>query len=169
MSDLPWTQTEKDNALAKCRLGLRVWRSKKRMLCLHSVTSEDGHPLENEDESGRRLCECWGTIFQARVEGERHRLHETILRYVQKTLDDTRWEIDRDEFDELMATKKKESAPGPDGIPNSLYRCAGGLGSQFLCKAWKHVIEGGPLPAQLAASRTVFIPNPPTSTTVAVL
>ena len=36
---------------------------------------------------------------------------------------------------------KKESAPGPDGIPDSLCRCAGGLGSQFLYKAYKHVIE----------------------------
>ena len=44
--DLPWTQTEKDNALAKCRLELRAWRSKKPMLCLHAVTDEDGQPLE---------------------------------------------------------------------------------------------------------------------------
>ena len=38
-----WTQTEKDDALAKCRLGLRAWRAKKPMLCLHAVTNEDGH------------------------------------------------------------------------------------------------------------------------------
>ena len=57
-----------------------------------------------------------------------------------------------------MATTK-ESAPGPDGIPKSLYRCAGGLGSQFLFNAYKYVLEGGSVPAQLAASRTVFIPK----------
>ena len=50
--NFPWTQTEKDDALGKCRLGLRAWRSKKSMLCLHAVTHEDGHPLENEHESG---------------------------------------------------------------------------------------------------------------------
>ena len=55
--NLLWTQTEKDNALAKCRLGLRGWRAKKPTLRLDAVTDEDGHPLENEDESGRRLCE----------------------------------------------------------------------------------------------------------------
>ena len=43
-----WTHTEKDNALAKCSLGLRAWRAKKPMLCLHAVTDEDDHP------SGRR-------------------------------------------------------------------------------------------------------------------
>ena len=90
---LPPLDTDgKYNALAKCRLGLRAWRAKKPMLCFHAVTDENGHPLENEDESGRRLCEYWGTIFRARVEGERHRHNENILRYVQR-------------------------APGPDGIP----------------------------------------------------
>ena len=110
IDNFSWTQTEKDNALAKCRLGLRAWCSKKPMLCFHAVTDEDGHPLENEDESGRRLCEYWCEIFQAHIEG------------VQKAPDDIRWEIDRNEFDELMAAKI-ESAPGPDGIPYSLYRC----------------------------------------------
>ena len=127
--DLPWTQTEKDNALAKCRLSLRAWRTKKPMLCLHAVT--DCHPLEDEDESGLRLRTCWGKIFEARAEGERHHCHETILQYVQKAPDDTQRETD-----EMMATKK-ESAPGPDGIPYSIYRCAGGLGSQFLFNAYK--------------------------------
>ena len=128
--DLPWTQTEKGNALAKCRFGLRAWRTKKLMLCLHAVTDE-----ENEDESGRRLREHWRTVFEARV---------------QKGPDDV------GEFDELLATKK-QSAPGPDGIPYSFCGCAGGLGSQFLYSAHKHVIEGGPVPALFAASRTVII------------
>ena len=76
------------------------------MLCLHAVTDEDGHPLENEDESGRRLCEYWGAIFQAPVEGQRHHQYENVMRYVQKAPDDIRWVIDKNEFDELMATKE---------------------------------------------------------------
>ena len=76
------------------------------------------------------------TIFQARNEGERDHLYETILSYVQKVPDDIRGDIDRNES-ELMASKK-ESALGPDGIPGSFYRCAGGLGSQFLFNAYKH-------------------------------
>ena len=156
--NLSLTQTEKDSALAKSTLGLRAWRAKKPMLCLHTVTDKDGHPLENEDESGSRSCEYWRTIFQARVEGQRHHHYENILRYVQKAPDDIRWEIDRNEFDELMATKK-ESAPGLEGISYSQYRCAGGLGSQFLFKAYTHVLEGGTIPALFAESRTAFIPK----------
>ena len=128
------------------------------MLCLHAVTDEDGHPMENEDESGMRLCAYWCKIFEARAEGERHHCHETILRYVHKAPDDIQWKIDRHEFDEMMVTKW-ESAPGPDGIPYSIYRCAAGLSSQFLFNVYKRVLEGGVVPAHIAASRTVFIPK----------
>ena len=82
-------------------------------------------PLENEDESSRRLCEYWRSIFQARVEGPRHHKYDDILRYVQKAPDDIRWIIDRTEFDELIAMKK-DSALDPDGIPYGAYRCAEG-------------------------------------------
>ena len=43
--------------------------NKKPVLTLSAVTDEEGYPLENEDESGRRLCEYWGNIFQAREKG----------------------------------------------------------------------------------------------------
>ena len=82
--NLPWTQTEKDNALAECRLSLRAWVSKKPMLCLHAVTDEEGHPLEDEVESGRRLSTFWNRVFESRTEDERHHAHETILEYVRK-------------------------------------------------------------------------------------
>ena len=95
ITNLPWTQTEKDTALARCRGGQSAWRYKKPVLSLSAVTAEEGHPLENDDESGRRLCEYWGTIFRARVEGPRHHQHKDILRYVQEALDDIRWTVDQ--------------------------------------------------------------------------
>ena len=44
---LPWTQTEKDNALTKCKLSLRAWVSTKPMRCLYAVTDEEGCPLDD--------------------------------------------------------------------------------------------------------------------------
>ena len=93
-------------------------------------------PWKTKMNHGRRLCEYWGTIFQARVEGPRHHQYEDILRYVQKAPDDIRWTSHRTEFDELIVMKK-DSAPGPDGIPRGAYRCARGLGSQFLFNAFR--------------------------------
>ena len=158
VSTLLWTQTEKDIALARCRSGQRAWRNKKPVLSLSAVPDEEGHTLETEDESGRRLCEYWGTIFQAREEGPRHHQHEDILRYAQHAPDDISWTNDQAAFDELLAVKK-DSAPGPDGIPCGVYRCAGGLGSKFLLHAYKAVLEGSVTPDCFAESRTVLIPK----------
>ena len=55
------------------------------------------------------------------------------------------------EFDELIATKK-DSAPGPDGIPYGAYKCAGGLGSQFLFNAYWFLLEGGTVPERFVES-----------------
>ena len=151
ISNLPWTQTEKDNALARCRSGQRAWRHKKPVLSLSAVTDEEGLPLENDDESGRRLCEYWGTIFQARVEGPRQHQHEDILRFVQQAPDDICWTFHKAEFDELLALKK-DLAPGTDGIPFVAYRCAGNLGSQFLLNAYRALVEGGAVPDHYAES-----------------
>ena len=146
---MPWLDAEVDNVPGVTR---------NLCLSLSAVTDEEGHPLDNEDESGRRLCENWRTIFQARVEGPRHHQFEDILRFVQKAPDDIRWTIDKTEFDELIAMKK-DSAPGPDGIPYGAYRCAGGPGSQFLFNAYRSLLEGGTVPEHFAESRTVFIPK----------
>ena len=89
------------------------------MLCLLAVTDEDSNTLEDEDESGMKHCTYWGKVFESRTE-------------VQKAPDDIQWEIDKREFDEMMATKQ-ESGPGPDRIRYNFYRHAGGwLGFQFL-------------------------------------
>ena len=101
------------------------------MLSLSAVTGEEDHPLKNEDESGRRLCEYWRTILQARVGDPGHHQHKDFLRYVQQAPDDIRWTVDQTEVDDFHALKK-DSAPGPDGTPRGAYRCAGGLGSKIL-------------------------------------
>ena len=38
ITNLPWTQTGKDNALARCRIGQRAWRTKNKT-CFVSVLS----------------------------------------------------------------------------------------------------------------------------------
>ena len=58
-----------------------------------------------------------------------------------------------------MLARKKESAPGPDGLPYSVYRCAGGIGAWLLLKDNETLIARGSPPDGFAASRTVFIPK----------
>ena len=59
ITNFSWTQKEGNIALARCRSGQRAWRNKKPVLSFSAVTDEESHPLENEDESGRRLCDSW--------------------------------------------------------------------------------------------------------------
>ena len=59
ITNLLGRRQKKDAALARCRGGQRAWRNKKPVLSLSAVTDEEGHPLEDEDESGRKLCEYW--------------------------------------------------------------------------------------------------------------
>ena len=117
--------------------------TKELVLFLSVVTDEECHPSENEDESGRRLCEYWRTIFQARVEGSRHHQNEEILRY---------------ELDDLLLLKK-DSALGPGGIPYGAYRCVGGLARNSSLNAYSALWEGNTVPEYFAESRTVLIPK----------
>ena len=50
IANLPWTQTEKDKALTRCRSGQRAWRAKKPVLCLNAVTDEDCHQTKMSQE-----------------------------------------------------------------------------------------------------------------------
>ena len=96
------------------------------MLCIHAVTDENGQPIEDEEESGRRLCEYWVTSLSLVL-----RVNGTIAMRPFSGM-----------FRRLLTNDEKESAAGPDGIPYSIYRCAGGFGSQFLFNAYMRVLEG---------------------------
>ena len=148
--------------LLASRGGHRALRNTKHVLYLSAVTDEEGHPLENEDESGRRFSEFWRTIFQARQEGPRHHQHEDFLRHVQQAPEDIGWPIDQSEFDDLLVLKKN-SAPNTDGIPYGKYRCAKGLGLKFFLDAYRALLEGSAVPDSFDESRTVFSPRPLTS------
>ena len=140
VSTLPWTQTEKYIALARCRSGQRARRNKKPVLSLSADTDEEGHPLDNEDDSGRRLCEYWGTIFQAREEGPRHHQHEDILRFVQHAPDDIPLDCtDKTEFDDLLALKEG-SAPDPDGIPYGVVVWVRSSSFMLFKPSWREVL-----------------------------
>ena len=77
LENLAEREAEMENLLGhrqrktKCKLGFRALRAKKPMLCLHAVTDEDGHPLKNEEETSRKQCDFWSTIFQTRAESPR--------------------------------------------------------------------------------------------------
>ena len=74
-----------------------------------------------------------------------------MLSFVQPAPHDMKWAVGLDEFEELLASKR-ESAPGPDGLPYSVYRSAGGTGAKFLSAAYQATLQGTALPEGLEAT-----------------
>ena len=77
MHNLPWTQTEKRHS----------WQSADFSLRAHAITDEVGRPLDDEDDTGTRLCTFCGRVFESHTKDERHHAYETILEFVQKAPD----------------------------------------------------------------------------------
>ena len=71
--------------------------------------------------------------------------------------DDIAWDVDREEFEELLATKR-EWAPDPDSLPYGAFRCAGGIGTRFLFEAYQHLVHGRPKSEVVDANGPLFRP-----------
>ena len=78
----------------------------------------------------------------ARESSAPHEHSEDMLRNVQLAPEGIVWDVSRQEFEELLATKR-ESDPSPDRLPYSMYRCAGGTGTRFLLEAYQYLFRGG--------------------------
>ena len=79
----------------------------------------------------------------------------------KKAPEDFQWKVDKQEFDEMIATKNL--LLDQMVFPKSIYRCAGGSGSRFLFDAYRCVLEGGAVSTHFGGSRTVFIPKSSTA------
>ena len=127
-------RAEKDMVLSKCASCQQSWAVRKPKLTIHAFSSGDDAPILDANEAAHRLSQHWGNIFSARCGDIPNDHAELMLAFVQPAPNDLNWNIGLDEFEELLASKR-ESAPGPDGLPYSVYRSAGGVGTKFLGSA----------------------------------
>ena len=131
----PTFQTEQDKALAKGRRSQRGWSATEPQLTLQAVKDEDGRPLEVADESGARLCSQLVGIFEAR-EGHYQDLScETTLDYVQIAPGD------RAKTNMTRCWSQRKNLPRVLRACRTVYRCAGGMGSQLLCAASLQLLD----------------------------
>ena len=104
---------------------------------------------------GQQLCRFLGGIFQGRDSAIPKDRCETTLRHARPTLENIMWQITREEFGELLVTKRQWA----QGKRAARYRCTGKRGTTLLLDAYQHLLRGGHPPVGFAASTTVFIPN----------
>ena len=134
----------------------KAWRAPRTEETVETNSSNvvpmDVDALHREGGKGKK------GIFGARSTSIPNDRAQIILSFVQPSLRDLTWTVGLDEFEELLASKR-ESAPGPDGSPNSVYRSAGGIGAKFLFATYLATLQGKALPVGSGASRIVFIPK----------
>ena len=132
---------EKDMGLARCAMRKQSWAEKKKNLA-DDAPDNAGRLVQDPNEAGQQVYRNWRAISQAHrsVIPEDH--CESMLRHVQPAVDDIAWEVQREEFEVLLVTKR-ESAADLDGLPYSAFRCVGGIGTRFLCEAYQHLYAHG--------------------------
>ena len=111
---------QKDTSLARCRGGQGVWRYMKLVIsqCYHGWRG----PSLGKWRWIRKKTEYRRTIVQASEEGPRHHQHEDF------SICPTSWwwhQLDYWWGLSLLTSLHYKLAPGPDGIHNCVYRCAG--------------------------------------------
>ena len=68
-----------------------------------------------------------------------------MLSFVEPATRGMNWTTEVSAFEEMLASKR-ESAPGPDGLPFCVHCSAGGIGAKFLLAAYEAVLLGAALP-----------------------
>ena len=63
-TNLPWTQTEKNNEPATCRVGQRACRAKKPVSCLNAFTDEDCTPWKTKMNQEDGFVRIGGPFFK---------------------------------------------------------------------------------------------------------
>ena len=133
-------QAEKDMTLARCIASQQCWAAKKPKLTIHAISDVDGVPTFDPDEAAHQLCLHWGGIFCARDTVVPNDGADAMVALVQPSPPDVRWSIEMGEFEELLASKR-ESAPGANCLPSSVYRSAGGIGAKVLFATYQACLQ----------------------------
>ena len=118
----------------------------------------EGGPIFDPDEGRAQTVPALGRCLFVGDTGIPNDEAQMILSFVQPAHPDLNWSFQLDEFEELLACKR-ESAPGPDGLPCSVRLSADGIGTKFLFAASQAALRGAVLHQGFGACRTVFIPK----------
>ena len=127
--------------LSNCASRKQSWAAKNSKLTIHAINGCDDAPIFVPDDATRRLCQKWSGIFRAGDYGIPAGQADTMLLFVVPALREMNWAIEFSALEEMLASKR-ESAPGPDWFPYSVYRSAGGVGAKFPCATTKRCSWG---------------------------
>ena len=92
----------------------------------------------------------WSGIFRARDFGIPAEQADTMLSFVVPALREMNWVVEFSALEEMLVPKR-QSAPGPDGLPYSVYPSDGGVSAEFPFSTYEAVLMAAAPPAGFAA------------------
>ena len=154
---IAWPRRQPGRILAKCVSSQRSWAAAYNPCHLE----RDGVPIFAPDEGAHRLCQHCSDIFCARDTDIPNECVDDMLAFAQSSLPDVRWNIEVDEFEEILASKRGSA---PDQMAY-LIACTALLAALepniyiyiYIFATYQACLQGAALPVGFGASRTVFI------------
>eukprot|EP00959_Pyramimonas_sp_CCMP1952_P007970 167013-Pyramimonas_sp.AAC.1 len=132
-----------------------AWSPKLRRLSLAAVLDSDGNPAEDPTEAATLLQAHWSRVFAPR-RVEPDALQE-YLPFVQVAPQLSSWTLTYPQFQELVE-KLHDSAPGPDGIPYSVWRAHDNC-TRILYDFYLYFLASQRLPDDFNEALGVFLPK----------
>ena len=147
-------QAEKDMSRASSQ---QSWTVKKTKHTIHGISDSDDAPMFDPDECAQTVP-ALERHLQGTMCRQPERTADPMFSFVEPAPHNLKWIIEFSKCVEMLASKR-ESAPGPDGLPFSVYRSALGIGAKFPFAAYDVFLRVTAHPAGFGASRTVIIPK----------
>ena len=140
--------------LACARASRERWGSTRRRLVLSAVLYPSGAAAEDDSQAADLLYRHWSAVAAATdVNVSRYRDFQPFIQKCPAI----NWTISLESFSALL-TSRKNSAPGPDGLPIGVWRDAGPSAVLLLYRAYLDVLASGYCPSDFWGSLSVFIP-----------
>lgn len=134
----------------------QAWALEKRRLCLSQIVDSSGVPYRSEADAAEELRRHWQSVAEeGTVNTDRW---DYLKRYVQAVPDGMEWAVAAQDFVESIRNRKP-SAPGPDGLPYSIYLLCDAAGATVLYDLYCDILAGGTPPDDFLDALMVFIPK----------
>ena len=145
---------QKSSKKAHVHLKLAAWAKRGRRYTSINIV-KDGKVLEDKNDAFAEVANHWGPVFNARSVDDD--MNPMLVPHRKFDLGDIE-PIGLDEFEELVR-KRRTSAPGPDGLPYTVWSASLACGIAVLYRCYLDVISGVSPPSWYNESLLVFIPK----------
>ena len=138
----------KEQQIGKLLALRRLWRKSGKILQLEAIEDAEGASHSQPDRAAQLLKEHWAPIFSAPEGAMAGSDFEKFVPFIQKIPESSkhRWTMSLLDV-ELLLTRLKASAPGPDGVPYGAWQAVAPTAAPLLFQAYEALLKGCPLQA----------------------